>query len=88
MRSPPAPVSPSAGASWRACIVFLAVGLLAAPATFRLHTRMSRPLLSAPRRIQLARRVERLTDTRTRALDAQAAELRRIERDLHEGAQA
>lgn len=69
-------------------LVFLAAGLLAAPATLRLHTRMSRPLLSAPRRIQLARRVERLTDTRTRALDAQAAELRRIERDLHDGAQA
>ncbi|MGY5077885.1 sensor histidine kinase [Streptomyces nigrescens] len=69
-------------------LAFMAVGLLAAPAVLRLHTRVSRPLLSAPRSSRLAQRVERLTDTRARALDAQAAELRRIERDLHDGAQA
>jgi signal transduction histidine kinase len=33
-------------------------------------------------------RVARLTETRSDALDSQAAELRRIERDLHDGAQA
>ncbi|TJZ57485.1 sensor histidine kinase [Streptomyces piniterrae] len=69
-------------------LAFMAGGLLAAPAMLRLHTRVSRPLLSAPRSVQLAQRVERLTDTRARALDAQAAELRRIERNLHDGAQA
>ncbi len=69
-------------------LVLMAVGLLAAPAMLRLHARVSRPLLSAPRSSRLARRVERLTDTRARALDAQAAELRRIERNLHDGAQA
>ena len=36
----------------------------------------------------LARRVEQLTESRAAAVDAQAAELRRIERDLHDGAQA
>jgi signal transduction histidine kinase len=36
----------------------------------------------------LADRVEVLTRTRSGALDVQAAELRRIERDLHDGAQA
>ncbi|MFI5909393.1 sensor histidine kinase [Dactylosporangium sp. NPDC051541] len=36
----------------------------------------------------LAQRVDRLTETRTQVVDAQAAELRRIERDLHDGAQA
>jgi signal transduction histidine kinase len=36
----------------------------------------------------LARRVDELTRTRRGALDVQAAELRRIERDLHDGAQA
>lgn len=42
-----------------------------------------------PRREQeLTERVETLTRTRRGALDAQAAELRRIERDLHDGAQA
>lgn len=36
----------------------------------------------------LAQRVDVLTRTRRDAVDAQAAELRRIERDLHDGAQA
>ena len=36
----------------------------------------------------LEERVEVLTSTRAAAVDAQAAELRRIERDLHDGAQA
>ena len=37
---------------------------------------------------ELTERVDVLTRTRRGALDAQAAELRRIERDLHDGAQA
>ncbi len=37
---------------------------------------------------ELAERVETLTTTRTEAINAQEAELRRIERDLHDGAQA
>ena len=37
---------------------------------------------------ELRARIERLTRTRSGALDAQALELRRIERDLHDGAQA
>ncbi|HEX5909956.1 MAG TPA: histidine kinase [Thermoleophilaceae bacterium] len=37
---------------------------------------------------KLNRRVEELTRTRRGALDVEAAELRRIERDLHDGAQA
>ncbi len=37
---------------------------------------------------QLTERVEELTRTRRGALNVQAAELRRIERDLHDGAQA
>jgi signal transduction histidine kinase len=41
-----------------------------------------------PRERQLAARVDELTRTRAGALDVQAAELRRIERDLHDGAQA
>ena len=41
-----------------------------------------------PRERQLAERVAVLTRTRRGALDVQAAELRRIERDLHDGAQA
>ncbi len=44
--------------------------------------------LRSGREQALADRVEVLTRTRSGALDVQAAELRRIERDLHDGAQA
>jgi signal transduction histidine kinase len=43
---------------------------------------------SAPREQQLEERVDELTRTRAGAVDVQAAELRRIERDLHDGAQS
>ncbi|MFA4927228.1 MAG: ATP-binding protein [Patulibacter sp.] len=46
-----------------------------------------RRLLPGTKR-DLVERVDVLTRTRSGALDAQAAELRRIERDLHDGAQA
>ena len=36
----------------------------------------------------LSGRVQQLTETRTEAIDTSAAELRRVERDLHDGAQA
>ncbi len=42
----------------------------------------------SPHQRDLAGRVDELTRTRRGALDVQAAELRRIERDLHDGAQA
>jgi signal transduction histidine kinase len=44
--------------------------------------------LSPQREQELVERVDVLTRTRRGALDVQAAELRRIERDLHDGAQA
>ncbi len=45
-------------------------------------------LLGATEREEMAERIDVLTTTRSGAVDAQAAELRRIERDLHDGAQA
>src|SRR4051812_35038435 len=45
-------------------------------------------LRPGPREQALEQRVDVLTRTRRGALDVQAAELRRIERDLHDGAQA
>ncbi len=45
-------------------------------------------LLNGPRKHQLEERVDELTRTRAGAVDVQAAELRRIERDLHDGAQS
>lgn len=52
-----------------------------------LHFRLAAVFLTPPK-AELAARVERLTETRHDAVDASAAELRRIERDLHDGAQA
>ncbi|WP_330300704.1 sensor histidine kinase [Streptomyces sp. NBC_00503] len=69
-------------------LAFTAAGILLAPGVLRLHARWSRLLLAAPRSTELHRRIEQLTDTRTDALDGRAAELQRIERDLHDGAQA
>jgi signal transduction histidine kinase len=45
-------------------------------------------VLLAPSDAVLVKRVEQLTESRAATVDAQAAELRRIERDLHDGAQA
>jgi signal transduction histidine kinase len=47
-----------------------------------------RDRLTPGREQELTERVDELTRTRRGALDVQAAELRRIERDLHDGAQA
>ncbi|AUY53872.1 sensor histidine kinase [Streptomyces sp. CB01881] len=69
-------------------LVFVAAGLRLAPRVLELHARWSRRTLAAPYSTELVRRIEHLTDTRADALDTQAAELRRIERDLHDGAQA
>ncbi|MFG2119034.1 sensor histidine kinase [Streptomyces sp. NPDC048710] len=69
-------------------LVFIMAGLRLAPVMATLHARLTHRLLSAPRTTELARRVTRLTDTRAAALDVHAAELTRIERDLHDGAQA
>lgn len=66
----------------------LLTGLLAGPALLRLHASWSRLLLAPTERARLARRVHRLTETRAHVAESQAAELRRIERDLHDGAQA
>ncbi len=67
-------------------VAFLAGGLWYGPAVLRAHARLTRALLS-PGPGELADRVERLTESRAQAVDVQAAELRRIERDLHDGAQ-
>ncbi|MEU6842743.1 sensor histidine kinase [Streptomyces sp. NPDC046716] len=65
----------------------LATGLCTAPALLRVHFLLTRAVL-APADGELAERVRVLTETRRDAVDTSAAELRRIERDLHDGAQA
>jgi signal transduction histidine kinase len=54
----------------------------------RWHAAVGRAVLEGPRFQRLTRRVAVLTASRAGALEVQAAELRRIERDLHDGAQA
>jgi signal transduction histidine kinase len=61
--------------------------LLALSAILAAHAVVDR-LLPHDETQQLTERVDELTRTRRGALDVQAAELRRIERDLHDGAQA
>jgi signal transduction histidine kinase len=64
------------------------VGILLAKPLLALKVRYDRALLAPTRSAELARRVAALTESRADAVDEQAAELRRIERDLHDGAQA
>lgn len=72
--------------------ILVALFMWGTPALARFHAWVSVALLSpseAERRAErLAGRVETLTVTRADALEAHAAELRRIERDLHDGTQA
>jgi signal transduction histidine kinase len=63
-------------------------GLALAPWLLATHTKWTRWLLGPTTRAKLAHRVQHLTESRTDAIDTQTAELRRIERDLHDGAQA
>ena len=65
-----------------------AVLALVTPWLARIYARLARLILSPSARARLVERVEELTETRAGALDAHAAELRRIERDLHDGTQA
>ncbi|MFI6043166.1 sensor histidine kinase [Nocardia sp. NPDC051321] len=80
--------------SWpRAALGFLIafpVGFLSLqiPLVARGQAQLARALLGPAEGILLADRVAALTATRAAALDAHGAELRRIERDLHDGAQA
>ncbi|MEV7187958.1 sensor domain-containing protein [Kitasatospora sp. NPDC093102] len=67
---------------------YAVIALAALPPIADLHARASRRLLVARPGTSLALRVRELTTSRSEALDAHAAELRRIERDLHDGAQA
>ncbi len=63
-------------------VLFVAFGLWLVPRTLAPHAQLG------VRYAALERRVRRLAQTRTDAVDAAASELRRVERDLHDGAQA
>ncbi|MET8458566.1 sensor histidine kinase [Streptomyces parvulus] len=68
-------------------VVLLAAAPWLTPRLLHAHFRLTGALLGSGRG-ELAERVRVLTETRRDAVDTSAAELRRIERDLHDGAQA
>ncbi|MFD9432804.1 sensor histidine kinase [Streptomyces sp. NPDC060002] len=67
--------------------VLLVVAHRYAVSALQVHFRLTQAMLT-PSQAELAQRVRVLTETRRAAVDTSAAELRRIERDLHDGAQA
>jgi signal transduction histidine kinase len=69
-------------------VALVALGVATGPVALRGYGGLARLVLSPSREAELARRVEQLAQTRRETLDTGAAELRRIERDLHDGAQA
>ncbi len=81
--------------TWQFALAVLGLGIALAIATAWLcaamawtQVQLARALLAPSDRQRLAGRVDTLTRTRAAAADVQAAELQRIERDLHDGAQA
>jgi signal transduction histidine kinase len=81
------------GGFWWWILILLDVPLLvvwwcATPGLVRARALAERNILGSRRVEELERRVEEVTTSRTETLDHSAAEVRRIERDLHDGAQA
>ncbi|MFF3124714.1 sensor domain-containing protein [Streptomyces sp. NPDC057908] len=70
-----------------AALLASGAALWVTPYTLRAQARWCALLLAPTERSALARRVQQLTTTRAEATGVQAAELLRIERDLHDGAQ-
>jgi signal transduction histidine kinase len=58
------------------------------PGLIAAYGRLTNWQLAPQERDRLANRISQLTESRAETVDTQAAELRRIERDLHDGAQA
>jgi signal transduction histidine kinase len=92
--SDPVELGPITLHSWSNAILACAIGIVALPiaaalvrGTAAASGSLAKLVLGASRR-QLEERVEVLAQTRAGAVDAAAAELQRIERDLHDGAQA
>ncbi|MCG7209408.1 sensor histidine kinase [Streptomyces arenae] len=83
------PVSgpPTAFGAAATAVVLLVGAWYLGPRLLTAHFRLTRAVLD-PGEGELVERVRVLTETRKDAVDTSAAELRRIERDLHDGAQA
>jgi signal transduction histidine kinase len=79
--------SPKPVADLTAGVILVLAAPWVAAAVVRLDTRAALALLGPSRAEELARRVETLAESRAGVVDAADAERRRIERDLHDGAQ-
>jgi signal transduction histidine kinase len=69
-------------------VIYTGVWWLVGPYLAQAQAHLTKWLLAPTERARLANRVQQLTESRADTVDTQAAELRRIERDLHDGAQA
>ncbi|MBB2749027.1 UNVERIFIED_ORG: signal transduction histidine kinase [Microbispora rosea subsp. rosea] len=85
------PLHPGSLTAWLAIPLGLAItalGLWAGRRMLPAYGVFARSMLGPTRKAELALRVRHLARTRSDAIDTGAAEMRRIERDLHDGAQA
>ena len=69
-------------------IAFVVAGFALGPLLLVAYGRFAKSLLAPSRRAELSRQVAQLAESRSQVVDHQAEEIRRIERDLHDGAQA
>ncbi len=69
-------------------VALIALGVRVGPALLAARARLARLLLAPTGAALLAARVRDLSESRSEVVTAEAAELRRIERDLHDGPQA
>ena len=69
-------------------LAFIALGLWLAPYFLRWYGQAARSMLAPTKQVALEQQVAHLSETRAEVVDTGAAEIRRIERDLHDGAQA
>jgi signal transduction histidine kinase len=82
-------IAPYAAGDIRLLAVAVALGgTWASPWLMRGYGLLASSMLAPTQHAELTLRVHQLTETRSEALDTGAAEIRRIERDLHDGAQA
>ena len=68
--------------------IVLPLGVLASPVMMSTYLTLTASLLRRSDTETMTARIGELSSSRAEAVDAQAAEIRRIERDLHDGAQA
>jgi signal transduction histidine kinase len=88
-------VAPLVGIVVSLVVIILLLGVVtgfiwwfATPPLMAARAQFDRAFLAYSRTERLERRVQQLTETRAELVDHSAAELRRLERDLHDGAQA